>query len=216
MILPAELIDEIVYFCDIKTTIVISKIFPIIHNNLKSLLSVKIGFDVNDYKLEDIETISTLKFQISLLNWTGIHYNIWCGFSDSDFYTIINKHADIFVGDLKDMIVPFHIINIKRRADCWNQIPTNEWYNKPPRLPTGEEYIKYLLPFVNSKSYITVNDPFMQVNLSAEKKGMLLTIDDILFATRTLIEDDKKHATNKYYSYSILSAEKGVLTLLFQ
>ena len=74
----------------------------------------------------------------------------------------------------------------------------------------------YLLSIVNSsfpdlssRPYIHVIDPFMKVIIDAKEKGSLLTIDDILFATRALSLD----ATRSYDRFRILNETLHTLSL---
>ena len=107
--------------------------------------------------------------------------------------------------------VPYSKVIIKYQKDTWSQKP-GAWYNKPSRWWTSYmPYLKpYVLPYLNTRKYIHVDKPFVQVTVSAEKKGAPLTLDDILFATRALMLDDTRTVDS---GYKILNETPTVLTL---
>ena len=88
----------------------------------------------------------------------------------------------------------------------WEKLP-REWYNVPPTFLTGPR-----LPYLNSRPYIKVDNPFMQVIISADIKNNKLTIDDILFATRALVADETRYI-NDGRGYRIIEDLDGTLVL---
>lgn len=110
-------------------------------------------------------------------------------------------------------VVPYKSIIIKyQSSEQWKTLPefwynrTSEWWAKAP-----VDVQKYILPFLNSRSYITVFQSFMEVHLSAEQKGSMLTIDDILFATRALLIDDCRVIDGGYKLISVSGNETLIL-----
>lgn len=93
----------------------------------------------------------------------------------------------------------------------WDKLPPTQWYNLPPTayMKMSPEYESQRLPFLNTRSYVTVDDPFMQVTVSAKQKGKKITFDDILFATRALAMDDTR--TVDYYKSLAKTKAKWVL-----
>lgn len=66
-------------------------------------------------------------------------------------------------------------------SKMWPVKPRVEWYNEQPAA-----YWARHLPLLNTKPWITIDEPFMQITISAESKGTILVVDDILFAIRGL------------------------------
>ena len=101
-------------------------------------------------------------------------------------------------------VVPYKSIIIKYQSKQWEKLP-DFWYNRKSTwwARASPEIRKYTLPFLNSRSYITVFQSFMEVHLSAEQKGSMLTIDDILFATRALLIDDCRVIDGGYKLISV-------------
>lgn len=93
----------------------------------------------------------------------------------------------------------------------WSKLP-EEWYNMPSKWWKGYfPYLKpYVLPYLKSRAYIKINKPFMEVEVSAAEKGIPLTIDDILFATRALMWDDCRSVDG---GYTILSKSNDILII---
>lgn len=237
--LPVELVEEICHFCDVKTTIALqkSKIFRITYEKLISLLSKKIGIDVSSVKLREIEYMSTLEYQLFLLNTLGRMYHTGFGLNDDSRY--LELYIDKYNGDLCEfieqyaddededegmayfhdyilkrlttMIIPFSIVIIKYQRDAWYSKP-DEWYNKKSIWWKDDKFQNRLLPFLNTRPYITVVEHAMQVSISVEKKGSSITIDDILFATRALAADDIRTVVEGT-GYRIISINDNILTL---
>lgn len=239
MILPSELIDEIIYFCDVKTTILLQKlkIFSLTYDELKSRLTDKIGIDVSNRKLVDIKHISTLQYQIFLLTTIGKMYHTGFGLNDKQFYLEISKDKynnelcefvedygvdeddntayfhDYMIKPLTNMIIPFYIIIIKHKENYWRVKNEREWYNTKSTWWHEDKFKDRLLPFLNTRPYIIVDDPYQQITISAEKKGRQLTIDDVLFATRALACDDTRRVVGDRGGYKIISVTNNILIL---
>ncbi len=108
-------------------------------------------------------------------------------------------------------IVDYNEVVIKYKENTWYG-KLREWYNEPRKnLVTPSEYLKpYILPYLNTRSYITIVEPFMKVVVSKEKKGTYLNIDDILFATRALMIDETRTVNG---GYTILSETEETLVV---
>lgn len=109
------------------------------------------------------------------------------------------------VQKLADTTVHFETVIVKYEK--------NEWFGE--LVPYWNSVSKWFgprqsrLPFLSTRNWITVDEPFMQVTLSARTKGSPLTLDDILFATRALAVDD----TRIYDSFKVLSQDETTLVL---
>jgi hypothetical protein len=110
-------------------------------------------------------------------------------------------------------------IIIKYTDNTWYGDPI-EWYNDDEYLKKIENenfipiykkhYKKYkLLDKINSKNYISIVDPFMEIHLDRNIKGEDLTFEDILFATRGLCVDH----TRTINSYKKLKKTNNTLIL---
>lgn len=235
--LPAELVEEISYFCDVKTVIALqkSKLFLITYEKLILILSKKIGIDVSSYQLKQIEYISTLEYQLFLLSTLGRMYHTGFGLRDNDRHLelykddyntdlceFIKEYADdedyeiayfhdYMLMKLTTMIIPFSTVIIKYQRDTWYSKP-DEWYNRKSNWWKDDKFQDRLLPFLNTKPYINVVKHVMEVEISAEKKGAAITIDDILFATRALAADDTRTVSDET-GYRIISINDNILTL---
>jgi hypothetical protein len=134
-----------------------------------------------------------------------------------EYATYENDHVAIFdfnnIKHLTNMIIPFQTIVLKGSIEFWmnNSIPETEWYNEEPSSWTEDEKNR-LLPFLNSRPYITVDNPYLEVTISAEKKGASLTLDDVLFATRALALEDTRYVANNK-GYILISGLNNVLIL---
>jgi hypothetical protein len=84
----------------------------------------------------------------------------------------------------------FENVIIKFFEDTWRGKPSmigGGWFNKvdPAKKSLIEGHCGYL-PFLNTRKYIKIIDPFMKVEISSKKKGAPITIEDVLFASRAL------------------------------
>lgn len=111
----------------------------------------------------------------------------------------------ILLQELADTTVPFKTVIVKYRKNEWFGQLTPHWNSVSKWFGPR----KTRLPFLSTRPWITVDEPFMQVTLSADKKGSLLTLDDILFATRVLAVD----TTRTYDKFKILSENETTLVL---
>ena len=103
----------------------------------------------------------------------------------------------------------------------------DNWYNKPIKWYDDDDYIKKVesynyckkyihlykkykvLDKINSKNYIKVVEPFMEIHLDKNLKQQDLTLEDILFATRSLCVDN----TRRIDQYKILKQTDDMLIL---
>lgn len=126
---------------------------------------------------------------------------------ENDTYdTICHNYCDII--SKSNEAVPYSSVIIKYKEDDWFG-DRKQWWNYPSTWFTSDKNKSKALPYLNTKNYITVKEPFMCVKISAKKKGSQITLDDILFATRALALDD----TRTYDSFSVISSTKTTLTL---
>lgn len=81
-----------------------------------------------------------------------------------------------------------------------------EWWNEPlENFPSGIP----MLPYLSTRKYIEVTEPYMEVSISREVKRSLITLDDILFATRALSFDQER----MYDEFILISVDDDVLYL---
>lgn len=110
-------------------------------------------------------------------------------------------------------------IIIKFSKDTWYGNP-KEWYNDDNYIDQINNkkcvsefkkfYAKYkVLEKINSKKYIIIVKPFMEIHLYRKIKGDDLTIEDILFATRGLCVDHTRHID----SFDILKISENLMVL---
>lgn len=195
--LPYGTIEEVFTHCDVNTIINSYKSGMISYpeDKLKSLICNKLEFDVSEYTLEGIAAIIKPEYQVFLLSILGTLYHSGDGF-DNSLTTIykdedngeLSEFIENYAVDQDDeeahfnlediklfacMIVPFKTVVLKYRLDYWKNKPTIEWYSD----------------LFKTRPYIIVDDPFMQVTISSEKKGQGISIEDILFATRAMASD---------------------------
>jgi hypothetical protein len=234
-ILPEDIINEIIYFTSSQSLIEAynAKFVSLSYKELISILSDKIGIDVRDYTLDGIKAIIKLDYIIFLLTTLGKMYHTGFGFQweleiykdeeNGELCKFIKDYAikeedemAIFNTDtvkrLAKMIIPFRTVVLKYPKNYWIEKCDTEWYNKESTWWKNCKVTNKLLPFLNSRSYIIVNDPYMQISISAEKKGSSLTVDDILFATRGLAYDDTRTVADDE-GYRVLCITEDTLTL---
>lgn len=88
----------------------------------------------------------------------------------------------------------------------WKEIPDYEWYNDP------ELKRHLLLPLMNTKPWIIIDEPFMQITLSSEIKGSSLILEDILFASRGL-SNDMYRSVGELDGYRVLDYDDNTLII---
>jgi hypothetical protein len=110
-------------------------------------------------------------------------------------------------------VVPYQNIIIKYQCDQWKNMP-DFYYNRRSswwsQLSPDSHLNNYILPFLNTCTYITVFQSFMEVHLSRDIKGSRLTINDILFATRALLIDDCRTIN---YGYTVIQNTPDTLII---
>lgn len=238
--LPKEILGEILYFADIKTLISVyrSKLLLLTYDKLFLLLEERIGIDLNEYSLREVEYLLTTEYTVFLLTTLGKMYHTGFGFNmdyqleiskdeyDEKLCDFIKKYADeddeetelayfpdYKIIDLAKMTIPFRTVILKYRKDNWYRKGMTVWCNEKSTWWNDKKFDERLLPFLNTKPYITVDDPYMHVTISAEKKGSTITIDDVLFATRALAADDTRTVAVFRGGYQIISITDDILTL---
>lgn len=232
---PKDIINEIIYFISPQSLIQAynAKFISLSYKELISILSNKIGINVKDYTLDGIKAIIKIDYIIFLLTTLGKIYHTGFGFQwDLEIYkdeengelcefieTYAIKEEDemaIFDTDtvkrLAKMIIPFHTVVLKYPKNYWREKRDTEWYNEESTWWKNCKVNDKLLPFLNSRSYIIVDDPYIQITISAEKKGSSLTIDDVLFATRALARDGTRTVADDE-GYRVLCITTDILTL---
>lgn len=94
------------------------------------------------------------------------------------------------------MMIPYQTVILKYKDGYWT-------YGKPHKLTDSDKIFEW---YGNLKPYMKINDPYMKITISAEEsrrdssenqrfsleKGVFLTIEDILFATRGMALDDTR------------------------
>ena len=152
---------------------------------------------------------------IQILNLLGPIYHSYFGLHpEKDGYVEIEKDKLIpysKVLESSNVVIPFSKIVLKYSKDTWIEKPDN-WFNKPSKwwIDYNNHLKPYALPYLNTRKYIKIDKPFMQITVSEEKKGSKLTIDDVLFATRGLMADDTRIVDG---GYKILKVTKDTLTI---
>ncbi len=142
---------------------------------------------------------------IKLLTKLGKTYHSYFGFEccDGKIYKIYNNEEsgeydyDTIIKE-SNMCVEYQTVIVKFNGETskfWNHKPERYWYNEPSKLFRKTKSSR--LPFLNTRNYIKVTDPYMSVQISSKDKGSPITIDDILFATRALCCDETR-TINKY------------------
>lgn len=121
-------------------------------------------------------TMSGVLTSVPLGNIKIKYHKLTITFDESYIKMVANKYIHF-----KTVIIKYE------SADVWAVKPRFEWYN----LSQCEDNMnsEAYLPLLNTRPWIKIDDPFMQVSISAEIKGSPLTIDDILFAARSLSAD---------------------------
>jgi len=87
--------------------------------------------------------------------------------------------------------------------DYWFRMPIKDWYNI-------KNYNRGGLLTLDTRPYIRVKTRYMEVDISKQKKGSPITLDDILFASRALCADDRRVIDK----YKILSHNNSTLVLV--
>lgn len=136
---------------------------------------------------------------ISILNTLGPVYHTYYGLKQHNKnnikYKIYNdEESEPLTQEELEHIndpIPYNCVTIlyEDEGEIWYRKPSGEWYNSPSTWFSDSDNA---LPYLNSKNYITVTDPYMSVTVKASEKGSSITIDDILFATRALASDDTR------------------------
>ena len=95
-----------------------------------------------------------------------------------------------------------------------------EWYNSDDEIKKMENY-RYsneykehfktykILDKINSRNYINIIKPFMEIHIDATIKGSKITIEDVLFASRGLCVDHQRYIN----SYTEIKKNKKMLIL---
>jgi hypothetical protein len=91
--------------------------------------------------------------------------------------------------------------------DNWYNMPSSDWYNKNNFNPYNNGKG---LPTLDTRPYISVKYRYMEVHISAKDKESLITLDDILFASRALCGD----WTRVIDQYKIISDDNSTLVLV--
>lgn len=112
---------------------------------------------------------------------------------DNDYDLLITYSATETLLNEFNITVPYKLVVIKfNDPTYWNTTPTDEWYQM--------------------KDYMSVVNKFMEVHVSAEKKGTDITLEDILYATRGLAKDDTRPMNNGP-GYKILEEDDDKLVI---
>jgi hypothetical protein len=110
----------------------------------------------------------------------------------------------------REIEIEYDIVKIMfegRSRDYWFRMPNEDWYNKHNFNPYNHGQG---LPTLDTRPYIRVNNRYMEVHISKQKKGLPITLDDILFASRSLCMDHSRVIDE----YKILSNNNSMLVLV--
>lgn len=128
--------------------------------------------------------------------------------SDRSYYLFLDVTKLKAIADTP--IVDKNFISLKFQQNREYQHDSIWWNSKDSYV---NEYRllsrQFVLPNLSSRSYIHVIDPFINVVINAKEKDSLITIDDILFATRALA----KSAHVEYKNFKILDETYHTLAL---
>lgn len=157
----------------------------------------------NKQKLEQL--IKYFNEGQTILNRNSNHITLISDIKLNKKYDIKFNYDEII--EESKIIVPYSEVIIKYTQNNWYG-ELREWYNQPStRWRSFTPFLRpYVLPYLNTRDYITIIEPFMEVRISKER----ISIDDILFATRALMLDDRRIIND---GYSILNETPEVLTL---
>ena len=163
------------------------------------------GIEIEDTKEETLESLrkNKKKYGWNMYNNDGTRV---IDVSDTWDTTVLPYSRAI---KLAATTVPFATVTLKfREKDYWPRA----WYNEPSKWwKDYTPHLKpYVLPYLNTRKYIHVDNKAKKVVVSAEKKGSPLTLDDILFATRALMHDDTRVVND---GYTILKQTTDEITL---
>lgn len=111
----------------------------------------------------------------------------------------------------KNLNVPVNYkkVVIKFTGGHWYNLP-KKWYNMVNPKTRDRSDRKYRLKQIWTRKYITVDNPFWEVSIDANKKGSPITIDDVLFATRALMAD---HTRTINGGYKVIQETNDMLVL---
>lgn len=151
--------------------------------------------------------------QVYLSDANGVQITNILNVKDNDTIKIIfNKSC---LETLSNRCVKYKTVIIKYQdTDYWESIagpdykPTTEWFNDIKFNKWHRDW----LPIMNTRPWITINEPFMQITLSSEIKGSLLTLNDILFASRGLSHIKYGTVVNNN-GYTILNDDEHTLII---
>jgi hypothetical protein len=143
---------------------------------------------------------------------TNIVVNYGYNFEDEDHDDELIEYDNLI--NRANKVVQYKKVILKFDLDYkWYNIPSTDWYNNPSKWFTGDKFKKSLLPYLSSRKYIEVVDRFIEIHINSDIKENLITLDDIMFATRGLALDDTRSVCNYDNKYKILSSDKNILVL---
>lgn len=102
--------------------------------------------------------------------------------------------------------LPHRLVTVTCPGDDWKDLP-DKWYECKPKEKIRHSVVT--LQPVSSRPFIKVLKPFVQVQLDSFIKKSRLTVEDILFACRTLCGDQYR----SYESFTVRSDRGGHLEL---
>jgi len=191
---------------DIKTIKVLNKLGPLYHSYFGIRVAENGSTDHSGCDMETIKEAIENEYPVYNLD-TDEDLEIICDFDDRADYCIMYPYDDL-IQEL-DSFIPYRTVIIKNGNTIWNTKP-DHWYNKKTTRFTNYKGNLRSLPYLNTLNYITIDDPFEQVTVKSKLKGTLLTINDVLFATRGLMADE----TRTVDSYEIVSVSEDKKTLI--
>ena len=193
---------------DSETIKVLNKLGPLYH----SYFGIRVDENgCTDCSGCDIETIKlAIEDEYTVYNLdTDEDLKDICDFDDKADYCIMYPYDDLI--QESDSFIPYKTVIIKNGNTKWTTKP-DYWYNKKTTWFTNYKGKLRSLPYLNTLNYITIDDPFEQVTVRSNLKGTMMTINDILFASRGLMADD----TRTVDSYEIVSVSEDKKTLIIK
>jgi len=191
---------------DIETIQVLNKLGPLYHSYFGIRVEKNIYTSTWSCDMETTREAIENEYPVYNLD-TNEDLEDICDFDNKANYCILYDYDDLILES--DSFIPYRTVIIKNGNTIWNTKP-NHWYNKKTTWFTNYEGELRSLPYLNTLNYITIDDPFEQVIVQSKLKGTMLTINDILFATRGLMADE----TRTVESYKIVSVSEDKKTLI--
>lgn len=140
----------------------------------------------------------------------GLRYNDEDDSEDAEEFKIHGLGS--YVEDFSKTVVEFDRVVIMYQKDEWSGYP-KKWYNENNNYGPITNRSFSTLPPLKTRKHIKVVKSFMNVVVSSQK-GVKITVDDILFATRALALDSNRSIDG--YDFLKMEIIKGKTTLFIE